>query len=83
MEKIKDMQKELVILKEHKHQWNIFMQRKYESNEINISSMPTVKAYVFADTSGGVVKENMKSEKMSRHNQQRKRKRQRMPRHRL
>lgn len=77
------MQNKLVILKEHKHQRNILMQGKYESNQINISGMPTVKSFVFAGTLGGVVKEKMKSKKISMHNQQRKRKIQAAPRHQL
>lgn len=51
LKEIKDMQKNLVTFMDYQHKWNMFMERKFQANQINIYGVPTHKGFIFARTS--------------------------------
>lgn len=59
LKEIKILHKKIVTFKKYQHQWNTFMEGKYEVNQINISIVPIFKARVFVGTVVAATKEKM------------------------
>lgn len=75
LKEIKDMQKNLVTFMDYQHKWNMFMERKFQANQINIYGVPTHKGFIFARTSKFTgMKKKMKNQEMSGRQQQHRKK---------
>lgn len=69
LNKIREIQQQMMNFKEYQHKWNIFVQGQCEATNINKTIEPIIHEPLFAGTSGTKKRRAMTSQRMSRHHQ--------------